>query len=256
MPLVKAPYAIGSHAYFFRDAASITAHTHTTKRARSAANVATLTTATAHGLWIGAIVAIASMGGTGYNNATAVVATVPTTTSFTYANTGDPESETADTAGTVTQTGVASRTNKPGPDDTAWIDLGVIEEASDSPVASEKIDIFAPTPGLLRKYDVVEVKRQRKGKLKCRELSPLALQTLYRTAALTESSTQFNALEGSLVKGWLKVQRYDQNDTLRITEDLYCILEVSGDVNFGGGALAEVEFEYDVLHSTLNTGTL
>jgi hypothetical protein len=152
--------------------------------------------------------------------------------------------------------GTSSRTAKPPAADAAWINLGIVVGATESPIESEKIDIFAPTPGVLRKYDVVETKRQRKGKLKVKELSPLALQILYRTLALTESSTQYNTLEGKLVKGWLKVQRYDQNDSIRITEDLFVVLEVVSDVEMGGDGLAEVEFEYDVLHSTLNTGTL
>lgn len=156
---------------------------------------------------------------------------------------------------TVPGAGNAGRNSKPGAADTGWIDLGVIEEATDSPVESEKIEIFAPTPGVNRLYDVLETKRKRKGKIKCKELSPLALQVLYRTANLSEASTQFNTLEGALVKGWLKRQIYDQNDAQRLVEDLWVMLEVASDVNVGGG-LCEVEFEYTVLHSTLNTGTL
>lgn len=72
----------------------------TTKRARDGSNTATITTATAHGLVPGDAVTISGVGGTGYNGA-GVVGTTPTPTSFTYANTGTLETETADTAGTV-----------------------------------------------------------------------------------------------------------------------------------------------------------
>lgn len=157
---------------------------------------------------------------------------------------------------TVPGAGTAGRSAKPGATDPAWIDLGIVNGAPESPVESEKIEIFAPTPGRLELYDVLETKRKRKGKIKVKELSALAIQILRRTAALTSASTQYNTLEGSLVKGWLKLQRYDQTDTIRDTEDLFVHLEVTGEIEMGGDGLAEVEFEYTVLHSIYNTGTL
>jgi hypothetical protein len=72
----------------------------TTKRAR-ASNVTTITTASVHGLLVGDGVKIVGLGGTGYNG-TWTVASVPTITTFTYANTGSDEAETSDTGGTVT----------------------------------------------------------------------------------------------------------------------------------------------------------
>lgn len=71
----------------------------TTNRARTS-NVATITTSASHGLAIGDIVEVVSVGGTGYNG-TVEVLTVPTGTTFTYANTGADEGSTADTGGTV-----------------------------------------------------------------------------------------------------------------------------------------------------------
>src|SRR3990167_5417911 len=58
----------------------------TTNRARTS-NVATLTTGAAHGFQVGDTLTMTGIGGSDYN-ATAVVASVPTTTTFTYANTG------------------------------------------------------------------------------------------------------------------------------------------------------------------------
>ena len=67
-----------------------------------ASNVATINTGAAHGLTTGDLVTITGMGGTGYN-ATAVEVTVVDTDTFTYANSGTDEGNTADTGGTVTQ---------------------------------------------------------------------------------------------------------------------------------------------------------
>jgi len=72
----------------------------TTHRSRSS-NVATLTTAAAHGLISNQVVTVASVGGTGYNAANVAI-TVTSTTAFTYANTGSDEGSTADTAGVIT----------------------------------------------------------------------------------------------------------------------------------------------------------
>jgi len=71
----------------------------TSTRARSS-NVATIGTGSTHGLGVGNSVVISGLGGTGYNG-THTVTTVPTTTSFTFANTGDDEGQTADTDGII-----------------------------------------------------------------------------------------------------------------------------------------------------------
>lgn len=71
----------------------------TTNRVRNS-NIVTITTSTVHGLAIGDVVEVSGVGGTGYNG-TFVVASVPTTTTFTYANTNSNEGSTADTGGTI-----------------------------------------------------------------------------------------------------------------------------------------------------------
>lgn len=72
----------------------------TATRSRDAANIATLTFSSAHGLKTGAYVTVTSLGGTGYN-LTNVPITVTSTTSFTYYSFGTAEGSTADTAGRV-----------------------------------------------------------------------------------------------------------------------------------------------------------
>lgn len=73
----------------------------TVSRARSS-NVATIVTSTAHGLLVGDVIELESMGGTGYNGV-AVVASTPDSTTVTFANTGTNEGTTADTGGTLHQ---------------------------------------------------------------------------------------------------------------------------------------------------------
>ena len=71
----------------------------TTLRERTS-NVATLTTAAAHGLSTGHVIAITNMTDTDYNDAAASI-TVTGATTFTYANTAGDEVSTGDTAGTI-----------------------------------------------------------------------------------------------------------------------------------------------------------
>ena len=92
---------IGSEVIGYTNTVSITALS-TTHRAR-ATNVATITTASAHGFAVGDNVKVSSMGDATYDGNTVVVS-VPTTTTFTYSNAGADEGTTADTAGSITRT--------------------------------------------------------------------------------------------------------------------------------------------------------
>lgn len=148
------------------------------------------------------------------------------------------------------------RTNKPVADDAAWIDLGVINNARDQHEAGDSLDVFAPMPGALHLYDRKRTKGTWKIMFQTKELSALVIQALYRTLALTSSSTQFNPGEGTVIQGWLKLQRYDETNTQRMLMDVWCELVLTSEVNFGGEQLAEADWEATVLFSTLNTGTL
>jgi hypothetical protein len=64
-------------------------------------NIATLTTAAAHGLVAGDVVTISGVTGAPYNGGSVRVLTVPTTTTFTYESVGVNETSTADTGGRV-----------------------------------------------------------------------------------------------------------------------------------------------------------
>jgi hypothetical protein len=156
---------------------------------------------------------------------------------------------------TVPGAGTASRIAKPGPTDPVWISLGVLEEATVS-IDGQDIKIFAPTPGRQRLWDVITTKDELMIKFSAAELSAFMIETLFRTLALTGASTQFNPLEGKTKKGWLKFQAYDQADAQLLVLDVFAVLKITGDVNFGGGELAKCQFEALTLHSTLNTGTL
>lgn len=155
---------------------------------------------------------------------------------------------------TVPTSGTASRSLKPGAADTGWIDLGILSQVSIQHEREEK-EIFAPTPGVMRLYDIIETKRQINIKLTGMEMSPLMFELIFGTLALTSASTQYNPMEGATKKGWLKLQSYNQADGSFNTVDVFVALKIASEIT-SGADIVTADYEARVLHSTLNTGTL
>jgi hypothetical protein len=149
----------------------------------------------------------------------------------------------------------ASRTAKPGSQDSGWIDIGVIEEG-DIQVEASDIEIFAPKPGKLVLWDELTTKEKLTGSATLKEVSPYALEVLFRSARLTAASTQFNSLSGGKKRGWLQVQVYDDQDDQILVKNIWASLKIAGAVPLGGAKLMELKLEFKQLYSTLNTSTL
>lgn len=163
------------------------------------------------------------------------------------------------TAFTLPAAGTASRTAKPGATDPKWIDLGEGDHAI-SPNSKES-EFWTPSPGMRTLKDVITTARGLKIKSKLFEVQNLSFQLLLGTLPLPTSGNnvaggQYNPLEGDhRVKGWLKLQQYGPDNALLNTLDVYVTGKIPGDVQFGE-ALVDLDVEWDVLFSTLNTGTL
>jgi len=243
---------IGNHVRLFRYGSTTTDVAASASRAR-ADGVATIITGASHPFASGDTVTIADMGGVGYD-AEDVVITVVDDTTFTYENAGDDEATAVDTAGTVTRTRTAGRTVKPTPTGTGWIDIGIVSDLSfDRTMTSDQI--FAPNPGKIELYDVLETKVINGVKFTSEQLSPSVIEVLFATAALTESSTTFtpNAKVGK--RFWIEILQYDQDDTLVNTVYLYCYTKINGDVKFADKHVTAA-WEAQKLVSTLNSGKL
>lgn len=156
---------------------------------------------------------------------------------------------------TVPSAGNAGRNAKPGATDTSWIDVGIIKDAG---IASthEKREIFAPTPGKLSRYDVINTKRKTDIKLTLMEMPLLIWELLFGSAKLAAGANiQFNPDVVHQVRGWLKSQMYGQSDAQTFTIDTWVNLTVSGEVKFSD-QIVEAPILAEVLWSTLNTGNL
>jgi hypothetical protein len=155
---------------------------------------------------------------------------------------------------TVPANGLAGRNAKPAAADPAWIDFGLINNLEVDHERTE-VEIYAPTPGQLRLYDVLETKRKLTIKFECDELSALAFELAFGTAALTALTANYNPLAGAVKKGWIKVQQYDQYDALVNTVDAYVHIKSTGGLKFDDNNV-KAQIEALVLHSALNEGTL
>lgn len=155
---------------------------------------------------------------------------------------------------TLPSPGTCGRESKPGADDTGWIDVGIITDLKIQP-NREVHERWIPSPGQKRLYDVLESKKQIKITFTTDDLSPFAIEHLLQTDKLGATSGQYNPLEGTTKRGWLKVQQYDHNDTLINVFDVYVHLLITAETDFGDAPVT-VTFEAHVLHSSLNTGTL
>jgi len=135
--------------------------------------------------------------------------------------------------------------------------LGIVGTCRIQSARGEGIEVWAPSPGRLRLFDVIPSKSDIILTLTLQQLTPLCIQLLFGTSSLDGTSTQWNPTEGSgRPKGWMKYQAYNQDNVLVTVADLYSSVSIPEDVTFDPSALTEVTIEARLLTSTLNTGSL
>jgi len=155
---------------------------------------------------------------------------------------------------TVPSAGTAGREAKPGAADTGWIEWGYVKNLSVEK-AGDVSEIFKGAPGRRVRHNVLRYNQAIDLSFQLEDLRAECFEMAFGTGALTAASTQFNPLEGAEKKFWLKLQQYDQTNTLINTVDVYIDLDIDGALEFGDGVVT-ASFKAMGLHSTLNTGTL
>lgn len=158
---------------------------------------------------------------------------------------------------TVPSSGVASAIAKPGVADTGWFSAGPLKWTKSNTAKTE--DFMSAQPGAYVVEDEIVLSRGLKLKTKIEKQSNLAYQLTLSTAQLAAPAVAagtYNPLAGSpVVRAWLHVDEYDQNNVLLNAVDYWVAIKASGDTNNDDKA-AETPIEATVLFSTLNAGTL
>lgn len=151
--------------------------------------------------------------------------------------------------------GIVGREAKPDGADASWIRAcGIVEDLSITPNEEFK-KLVAPVPGRRVLWDERKSMQETEIKWTAQEFSPVAVEMLLGSGALTASSTQFNPSSGSTKRFWLKCQIYDDTDALLLAFDSFGVLKADGELSFGSDFL-KPKFSFKALYSTLETGVI
>ena len=160
---------------------------------------------------------------------------------------------------TLPAPGTTGRESHADATDPGWASryLGIVGTVRIQSARGEGVEVWAPSPGRLRLYDVIPSKSDIILTFTLQQLTPLCFQLLFGTSSLDQTSTQWNPTEGpGRPKGWVKFQAYNHDNVLVTVADLYSSVAIPEDVTFDPAALTEVTIEARVLTSSLNTGSL
>jgi len=164
--------------------------------------------------------------------------------------------------GTVVDTLTVGREAKPDNSPTTnWTSVGLVSSATVE-TSQNDIDIFKPSPGRLRLYDVLEGKRDMSITCTIEEASPLMWELLFGSQPIPSTGLGAGVFaplsRTGKVKGWFKFQQYNQADQLISVVDVYCVADIDGAVEFGGDQSAVITFSLKlrVLSSPLESGQL
>jgi hypothetical protein len=152
---------------------------------------------------------------------------------------------------------IVSRTFKPEveaqPPYTNWMDLGEIQSFTPDPKV-EETDVIAPSPGRYRRTDNIVTSTTLDLNFELMNVSEIFFESILQAnGAITNGAYQPNT-GSSKIRGWAKVQQYDQDDGLVNVFDVY----ISG--AFKGTKLENklivAELDCKVLYSALQSGNL
>lgn len=155
---------------------------------------------------------------------------------------------------------LCSRTNIPDTSDENWTDrlIGNVESLEPTLVDDDEQKIMAPAgqTGVIATKDVVQTKIGMELKFTTNEMTRLAAQCFYRSQDLTDASTYLNPMSQVPPKGWLLVQRFDQDGQEHIVLQVWVRLKVTGGMKSGDGSILKPEWSALVLWNTNNIASL
>ena len=150
--------------------------------------------------------------------------------------------------------GTVSVSALPDKNDPLWPSLfiGDTEEWNDKKTVDTE-DVFKPNPGILVRKDIVTFFQQLDIELTTNSTRRIAFQIMYGSSVtLTTGLGQFAPLASPPPNGWLKLQRYNQDNELIFAADLWVRMDVQ-EMASGNKKLIKPKFMAKVLASDLNT---
>lgn len=136
-----------------------------------------------------------------------------------------------------------------------WADKFIGDtEAFDDTKEAEEVEVRKPNPGALATKDIITIFQKMEFKMTTNSLRRIAFEIMYGSAiALTTGVGTFTPLAAVPPKGWLKIQRYTNENELVFAADLWVRAKITGGMKGGNGEIIKPEFTFRLLDSSLNT---
>jgi hypothetical protein len=156
------------------------------------------------------------------------------------------------------ETGVSSETMKPAANATAWKRIPDLEEGIEFNPNEEYIEHMRPNPTVLALADRFIKSRKLELTVHSKSIGPLQVELLLGTQAISTASTYANPSRGtsSGVRGWLRVQAYDKDDTGLIYIDVWCQLSIRSSTTMSSSDAFKADIVAAVLANENNIITL
>lgn len=151
--------------------------------------------------------------------------------------------------------GTAGIADLPDADEPTWADKFIGDtEAFEDMKNIEEVEVRKPNPGALTTKDIITIFQSLEFKVTTNSLRRIAFQIMYGSAVtLTEGVGTFVPLAAVPPKGWLKLQRYTNENELVFAADLWVRAKITGGMKGGNGEIIKPEFTFRLLDSDLNT---
>lgn len=156
---------------------------------------------------------------------------------------------------TSPEAGTAGIAALPDSDEETWAAKFIGDsEGFEDTKNQEEVEVRKPSPGSLVTKDIITIFQTLEFKMTTNSLRRLAFEMFYGSAIeLTTGVGVFAPLAAVPPKGWLKIQRYTNENELVFAADLWVRAKITGGMKGGNGEIIKPEFTFRLLDSELNS---
>jgi hypothetical protein len=156
------------------------------------------------------------------------------------------------------ESAVSSETLKPAANDAAWKRIPNLEEGIEFNPNEEAVEVMTPNPTVLVLADRFTKSKKLELTVHSKSIGPLQVELLLGTQAISSASTYANPGRATSagVRGWLRVQAYDKDDSGLIYIDVWCQLSIRSSTTMSSQDAFKADITAAVLNNTNNIITL